>query len=153
MLRNNYRSCNLIGHYHFWGISPRNSTLFTRPFLTGRHARAGHETKCPFTQHLMVWLPHHDVVHLLKNSGLEVTLEDVVSKKARKLTANCFILLPPSFHCKQLWDLQLQKIHHQVPSLVIVTVMLCHRLQKVQEVVVAVCTTKPGCVGVDWEGA
>ena len=28
----------------FWGISPRNSTSFTRPSLTGRRARAGHET-------------------------------------------------------------------------------------------------------------
>ena len=39
-LRNNYQSCNLIGHYHFWGRSPRNLTLFTRPLLAGRHARA-----------------------------------------------------------------------------------------------------------------
>ena len=45
VLRNNYRSHNLIGPYHFWRISPRNSTLFTRPFFTGRHARARHETK------------------------------------------------------------------------------------------------------------
>ena len=45
MLRNNYRSRNLIGHYPFWVISPRNSTSFTRPFLAGRRARAGHETK------------------------------------------------------------------------------------------------------------
>ena len=30
--------------YHVWVISPRNSTLFTRLFLTGRHAQAGHET-------------------------------------------------------------------------------------------------------------
>ena len=44
MLRNNYGSRNLIGHYHFWGISPRNSTSFTRPFLAGRRAWAGHET-------------------------------------------------------------------------------------------------------------
>ena len=44
VLRNNYRSRNLIGHYHFWGISPRNSTSFTRPFLAGRRARAGHKT-------------------------------------------------------------------------------------------------------------
>ena len=36
MLHNNYRSHNRIGPYHFWGISPRNSTLFTRPFLAGR---------------------------------------------------------------------------------------------------------------------
>ena len=41
---NNYRSSNLIGHYPFWVISPRNSTSFTRPFLAGRRARAGHET-------------------------------------------------------------------------------------------------------------
>ena len=25
VLCNNYRSCNLIGSHHFWGISPRNS--------------------------------------------------------------------------------------------------------------------------------
>ena len=45
MLRNNYRSRDLIGHYPFWVISPRNSTSFTRPFLAGRRARAGHETR------------------------------------------------------------------------------------------------------------
>ena len=44
VLRNNYQSPNLIGHYHFWVISPRNSTLFTRPFLAGRRVQAGHET-------------------------------------------------------------------------------------------------------------
>ena len=44
MLRNNYQSRNLIGHYPFWVISPRNLTSFTRPFLAGRHAWAGHET-------------------------------------------------------------------------------------------------------------
>ena len=43
-VRNNYRSRNLIGHYPFWVISPRNLTSFTRPFLAGRRARAGHET-------------------------------------------------------------------------------------------------------------
>ena len=45
MLRNKYQSRNLIGHYPFWVISPRNSTSFTRPFLAGRRARAGHETR------------------------------------------------------------------------------------------------------------
>ena len=44
MLRNNYQSRNLIGLPPFWRISPRNSTSFTRPFLTGRRARGGHET-------------------------------------------------------------------------------------------------------------
>jgi len=44
VLRNNYWSRNLIGPYRFWVISPRNLTSFTRPFLAGRHARAGHET-------------------------------------------------------------------------------------------------------------
>ena len=44
-VRNNYQSRNLIGHYPFWVISPRNSTSFTRPFLARRRARAGHETK------------------------------------------------------------------------------------------------------------
>ena len=43
-VRNNYRSRNLIGHYPFWVISPRNSTSFTRPFLVGRCAWEGHET-------------------------------------------------------------------------------------------------------------
>ena len=43
--RNNYRSCNLIGHYLFWVISPRNSTLFTRLFLAGRRMRVGHKTR------------------------------------------------------------------------------------------------------------
>ena len=45
VLRNTYWSCNLIGPYRFRVISPRNSTLFNRPFLAGRRARAGHETK------------------------------------------------------------------------------------------------------------
>ena len=39
VLRNNYWSCNLIGLYHFWGISPRNLTLFTGQFLTRRRTR------------------------------------------------------------------------------------------------------------------
>ena len=30
-VHDNYQSHNLIGFYHFWGISPRNSTLFTGP--------------------------------------------------------------------------------------------------------------------------
>ena len=30
VLCNNCKSCNLIGPYHFWGISPRNLTLLTR---------------------------------------------------------------------------------------------------------------------------
>ena len=33
VLHSNYRSLNFIGPYHFWGISPRNLTSFTRPFL------------------------------------------------------------------------------------------------------------------------
>ena len=41
---NNYWSRNLIGLYYFWVISPRNSTLFTRPFLTGMRTGAGHKT-------------------------------------------------------------------------------------------------------------
>ena len=104
----------------------------------------------------MVWLPYLNLVHLFKDSGLEVTLEDEVSKKPRELTANCFILFPLFFHCKQLWHLQLQKVHQQVSSPAIITVTLCHRLEEVQEVMVVVCTTKPGCVvyvGIDWEGA
>ena len=45
MLHNHYRSHNLIGHYHTWVVSPRNSTLFTRLFFAGRHTWAGHETR------------------------------------------------------------------------------------------------------------
>ena len=33
---------NLIAPYHFLGIGPRNSTVFTRLFLAERHAQAGH---------------------------------------------------------------------------------------------------------------
>ena len=39
MLRNNYRSHNLIGPYNFWGMSPRNSTSFIRQFLGTRLER------------------------------------------------------------------------------------------------------------------
>ena len=44
VLRDNYRSRNLIGHYQMWVINPRNSTSSTGLFLAGRRARAGHET-------------------------------------------------------------------------------------------------------------
>ena len=91
----------------------------------------------------MVWLPHHDIAHLSKDVTLKV---DIVLKKARELRANCFIFLPPSFHCKQLWHFQLQQVNHQVSSPAIITVTPRHRLDEVQEVVVVVCTTKPGCV-------
>ena len=50
VLRNNYRSHNLIGHNRFWVISPRNSTSFTRLFLTGRRVRAGHKTILQVTE-------------------------------------------------------------------------------------------------------
>ena len=42
--RNNYWFHNLIGPYHFWVISLRNLTPFTRPLFTGRHMQDGHET-------------------------------------------------------------------------------------------------------------
>ena len=44
VLHTNYQPHNLIGPYHS-GNKPRNSTLFTGPFLAGRRAWAGHETK------------------------------------------------------------------------------------------------------------
>ena len=55
VLRNNYQSCNLIGPYRFWGENPRYSTLFTRPFLTGRRVWAGDETNpsLPLCSHTM----------------------------------------------------------------------------------------------------
>ena len=45
VLHDNYQSRNLIGPYHILGISPRNSTSFTRPFLAGRHMQAGQKTR------------------------------------------------------------------------------------------------------------
>ena len=42
---NNYQYRNLIGHYHFLEISPRNLTSFTRLFLARRCAQAEHETR------------------------------------------------------------------------------------------------------------
>ena len=41
VLRNNYWSRNLIDPYSFCQVL---ATSFTRPFLAGRRARAGHET-------------------------------------------------------------------------------------------------------------
>jgi len=58
VVSNNYWSRNLIGLYRFWVISPRNSTSFTRPFLAGRRARAGHETSeytASFNTHVLLW--------------------------------------------------------------------------------------------------
>ena len=82
VLRNIYWSRNLIGPYRFRVISPGNSTSFTRPFLTGRRAWAGHKTSQTLTRksgeslvilaywvganrprnfwgHLRVWLQSH----------------------------------------------------------------------------------------------
>ena len=42
---NNHQSCNLIGHYYCLEISRRNSTSFTRLFLTRRCAQAEHKTR------------------------------------------------------------------------------------------------------------
>ena len=56
MQRNNYQSRNLIGHYPFWVISPRNSTSFTRPFLAGRRAWAGHETTTAYAEVMIQWV-------------------------------------------------------------------------------------------------
>ena len=55
VLSNIYRSRNLIGPYQFLGISPRNLTLFTKPFLTGRRVRAGHEISSIYTAPLQLW--------------------------------------------------------------------------------------------------
>ena len=75
---------------------------------------------------------------------LEATPEDVVLEKGRELAAHCLIFIPSHFHCKQLWDIKFQQVHDKVSSPAILMVMLCHRLEKVQEVVVVVCTTEPG---------
>ena len=50
-------SCNLIGTDHFWEISSKNSTLFTRQFLTGRHALARHKymSSLPFWKTPVSW--------------------------------------------------------------------------------------------------
>ena len=58
VLHNNYWSRNLIGPYRFRVISPKNLTLFTRPFLPGRRTRAGHETtKLHGGIHTSKWKP------------------------------------------------------------------------------------------------
>ena len=48
LLRNNHQSHNLVGHYHFWVISP---TLFTTLFLAGRCTWAGTWLGCTITLH------------------------------------------------------------------------------------------------------
>ena len=60
MLLSNYQSCNLIGPYHFLEISLRNSTLFTRLFLTGRRAQAGHKSSSTVQLYFM---PIYGVSH------------------------------------------------------------------------------------------
>ena len=64
-------SRNLIGLPPFWGISPRNSTSFTRPFLTGRHTRGGHETSV---------LPPMWTFLMINHSALPITLAMLVSE-------------------------------------------------------------------------
>ena len=53
MSHNNYRTRNLIGHYHVWVISPRNSTSFTRPFLAAKliYTTTHTHTQCAF----LIW--------------------------------------------------------------------------------------------------
>ena len=58
VLHNNYQSHNLIGPYHFWAISPRNSTSFTRSFLTRRCKQAGHKTKTAVTRPFLALQSH-----------------------------------------------------------------------------------------------
>ena len=63
VLRNNYWSCNLIGLYRFWVISPGNLTSFTRLFPPGgTHwggTRLGQTTS---TKHRW-WQPHLEWFH------------------------------------------------------------------------------------------
>ena len=40
-IRNNYWPRNLIGHYPIWVLSPRNSTLYTRLFLSNGYGVSG----------------------------------------------------------------------------------------------------------------
>lgn len=94
---------------------------------------------------MYICLPYHNITHLLKDDVLKGMPRNIALKKARKLVAHCFIL--PSFYCRQLWHPQLQQVHYQISSLAIMKIMFCHRLEKVQEVVVVLCTTKPGVGG------
>ena len=76
VLRHNYPTCNPIGPYHFWGISPRNSTSFTRLLLTGRCAWAGHKIT-PTSS----WLGgFNNFVTLLSLDHLLPSPYDVISK-------------------------------------------------------------------------
>ena len=90
----------------------------------------------------VVWLTHQNVSHLLKDGVLKFTPENVVLEKLRELMMHNLIFLS-SLHCKEIWHLQLQKVHHQVSSPAILMVTLCHRLEEDQEVLV-VYTTEPG---------
>ena len=74
-LRNNYQSHNLIGHYPFWVTSSRNSTSFTRPFLTRRRAWAGHKTREEVSEEIKVrkfQLVGHDQIAKFKVANIHV---------------------------------------------------------------------------------
>ena len=59
VLHNNYCSHNVIGLYHFMGISPRNLTLFTRRFLAGRCTQARYKTMFIIPNGCVQIEPHH----------------------------------------------------------------------------------------------
>ena len=61
--------CNLIGRYHFLGISSRNLTLFTRPFLSERCVQAQHTF---LRQYLIVDedMKSHSIHHVFTHLGV-----------------------------------------------------------------------------------
>ena len=102
------RSRNLIGPYHFWGISPRNSTLFTRPFLAGRHVWDRHETRGGkgrmmdgFHNHFISLCQCFEVAQKMNNELLESVKEMTLVGLALCIVSKllCFIGKEIIYHC------------------------------------------------------
>ena len=93
VLRNNYWSRNLIGPYRFRVISPRNSTSFTRPFLTGRRARAGHETN-PRARLLKHAIDHTHTSRQTSVASWEICVLSVSAQvRSKRQTSNVLCVL------------------------------------------------------------
>ena len=118
MLHNKYWSCKLIGHYHFWVISPKNSTSFTTPFLAGRRAWAGHKTR---THHPLRLLEEHffdlcrAFVSIISDSDDSDVIDEPAMQQAIKasvhavlgclLTSWCIHFCEPRLGCMHFHDL------------------------------------------------
>ena len=96
-------------------------------------------------ENISVCLPHQNITHHFKDGVLESIFADIVPQEGIEPVTHSLIIFS-LFHCKQLWDFQIKQVQHQVSSSSINTVTFRHTLEKVQEVVVVLCTTEPGSV-------